>query len=257
MEKETLESLIIDYIDNKLNTADRQFVEQELTRNPEAYKLYEELREVLQVMDKASNMEPSSKLSRSFEKMLQQQIDETGPSKTVLFWPTFYKVAAAVALLIVATGFGFWLSNHLEQQREIAKLKLEMEQTRKAMMAMLENPLSASQRIQGVNVAMQMKKADPEIVQVLYKTMIDDANTNVRLSALEALNKFNFDPSVRKLLVTSLSIQSDPVVQIALIQILVQLNEKGVVNDLQKIIDDSGTMKAVKDEAYTGILKLS
>jgi hypothetical protein len=257
MEKEKLESLIIDYIDNKLNTADRQLVERELTNNPDVYKMYEELREVLQVMDKASSMEPSSKLSNGFEKMLQQQIETSGNAKTVLFWPNFYKVAAAIAFVAVAIGFGLWINNHLEQQREIAKLREEMEQTRKALMAMLENQLSASQRIQGVNVAMQMKKADPEIVNVLYKTMTEDENTNVRLSALEALNKFNYDASVRKLLITSLSVQSDPVVQIALIQVLVQLNEKSVVNDLQKIIDDAGTMKAVKDEAYSGILKLS
>jgi hypothetical protein len=257
MEKEKLESLIIDYIDNKLTTADRRLVEQELAGNPEAYKMYEELREVLQVMDKASSIEPSSKLSNGFGKMLQQEMDGLGTTKTVYFWPVFYKVAAAVAFVLVAAGFGFWINNHLEQQRQITLLKQEMEQTRKAMMAMLKNQLSASQRIQGVNVAMQMKKADPEIVNVLYRTMTEDGNTNVRLSALEALNKFNYDASVRKLLITSLSIQSDPVVQIALIQVLVQLNERSVVNDLQKIIDDTGTMKAVKDEAYSGILKLS
>jgi hypothetical protein len=29
------------------------------------------------------------------------------------------------------------------------------------------------------------------------------------------------------------------------------------VNDLQRIVDDQETMKAVKDEAYSGIMKLS
>ncbi len=46
-------------------------------------------------------------------------------------------------------------------------------------------------------------------------------------------------------------------VQIALIQLFVQMKEKGVVDDLQRIVDDSRTTKAVKDEAYSGILKLS
>jgi hypothetical protein len=35
------------------------------------------------------------------------------------------------------------------------------------------------------------------------------------------------------------------------------MKEKGVVNDLQKIVDDEGTIQAVKDEAYSGILRLS
>jgi hypothetical protein len=37
----------------------------------------------------------------------------------------------------------------------------------------------------------------------------------------------------------------------------VDLKEQSVVDDLKKIVDDEGTMEAVKDEAYSGILKLS
>jgi hypothetical protein len=47
------------------------------------------------------------------------------------------------------------------------------------------------------------------------------------------------------------------VVQIALIQLMVQMKEKDAVKGLENIIEDSETMKAVKDEAYTGLLKLS
>jgi HEAT repeat protein len=125
------------------------------------------------------------------------------------------------------------------------------------MMAMLQNGQSASQRIQGVNVALSMNKADDEIVSALVKTMNEDPNSNVRLAALDALSKFSDDAAVRKALVTSLPKQKDPVVQISLIQLLVKMKEKGVVNDLRKIVDDEKTMQAVKDEAYSGILRLS
>jgi hypothetical protein len=46
-------------------------------------------------------------------------------------------------------------------------------------------------------------------------------------------------------------------VQIALIQLLVKMKETGVINQLEKMTKDASTMKAVKDEAYSGILKLS
>jgi HEAT repeat protein len=108
-----------------------------------------------------------------------------------------------------------------------------------------------------VNVAMDLTKADEEIVRVLFKTLHSDPNTNVRLAALEALYKFQHDTSIRKGLIDALSKQSDPMVQIRLIQLMVDMKEKTVVDDLQKMIDDAGTMKAVKDEAYSGILKLS
>jgi hypothetical protein len=71
------------------------------------------------------------------------------------------------------------------------------------------------------------------------------------------LSKFHAEPQVRKVLLDALSTQKDPMVQIALIQLMVRMKEKSVVNDLKKIVDDSGTMKAVKDEAYSGILILS
>ena len=125
------------------------------------------------------------------------------------------------------------------------------------MMGLIDNQQSASQRLQGINVALTIESADDEVVNALAKRMNEDPNTNVRLAALDALSKFHTEPQVRKVLLDALSTQKDPMVQIALIQLMVQMKEKSVVNDLKKIVDDSETMKAVKDEAYSGILILS
>jgi hypothetical protein len=104
---------------------------------------------------------------------------------------------------------------------------------------------------------MELHKPDDEIVDVLFKTLRNDPNTNVRLAALEALSRFHEDPAIRKRLVTGLTEQTDPMVQIRLIQLMVEMKEKEIVDDLKQMVDDEGTMKAVKDEAYSGILKLS
>jgi hypothetical protein len=257
MEKEKLESLIIDYIDNKLNTVDRHTIEQELVNNPEAYKLYEELKEVIHVMDKASGMEPTAELKAGFDEMLENEIRASKKGKVIFFQPAFYRVAAAIALLIVGGGLGYWVSKQYDQHQRLAEIEKQLEANKQIMMSMIVNQQSASQRIQGMNVAMKIEKADNEIVSALVKAMNEDPNSNVRLAALEALSKFSSDPAVRKILIESLSTQKDPVVQIALIQLMVEMNEKGVMKDLQKIVDDSETMQAVKDEAYSGILKLS
>jgi HEAT repeat protein len=109
----------------------------------------------------------------------------------------------------------------------------------------------------GITVAYQIPKADNEIIATLEKVMNEDPNTNVRMAALEALSKFHQEPAVRKVLLKSLTIQKDPVVQIALIQIMVMMKEKGVIKELERMTEDTGTMKAVKDAAYSGLLKLS
>lgn len=264
MEKEKLESLLIDYIDNKLNFTDRQMVEEELARNVEAYKLYEELRVVLQAMEQSAQWEPSPKLKADFDVLLQKEIKATGKPKIIFFQPSFYRIAAAIALMVLSGFIGFWISKNHSQRDRLALIEKEMEITRKQledtkqmMLAMLDNDQSASQRIQGVNVAMKISKPDDDVVQALLKAMDSDPNTNVRLAALEALSKFHEDPSVRKALIGALAKQKDPMVQITLIQLMVEMREKQIVKELQRIVDDSGTLKAVKDEAYSGILKLS
>ena len=264
MEKERLEGLIIDYIDDRLNAVDKHVVEQELIRNEDARKLYEELKEVMTAMDQSLPLEPSQALKANFERNLQRELSNSPRGKTVIFTPSFYRVAAAVALVVISGSVGFWISKNNEQQRKLAAIEKEMEATRKQlaetkelMLGMLDNTQSASQRIKGVNVAMEMQKADSEIVTALFNTLYTDPNTNVRLAALDALSKFHDDPTVKTGLIQSLSKQTDPMVQIRLIQLMVQMKEKEVVRDLQKLVDDAATMKAVKDEAYSGILKLS
>lgn len=265
MEKEKLESLLIDYIDNRLNAVDRHVIEQELVRNQEAYKLYQELKEVMHEMDRSARLEPGPALRTKFENILKEEIASNRSAKTFFFQPVFYRVAAAVALLILGGGIGFFISKQNDKKLEEIAKKVEAQEQQirmtneitREMMAKLGNEQSASQRIQGVNVALKFEKADDEIVKALVKTMNEDPNTNVRLAALEALSKFIEEPAVKKAFVTSLTTQQDPHVQIALIQILVKIKEKGVVDDLQKIVDDAGTIQAVKDEAYSGILRLS
>jgi hypothetical protein len=257
MEKEKLESMLIEYIDGKLSDTEKQQVEQELARNDEAYKLYEQLREVTQAMEHATELEPSSALKKSFDQLLAIEIKQQAKSRVIFFQPSFYRVAAVITLLVMGGSIGYWINKNQQQQHELAELKRQVEENKTMMLTMINNDQSASQRITGVAVAYQLETADDEIVNVLVKTMNEDPNTNVRMAALEALSKFHAEPTVREALVRSLSIQKDPVVQIALIQLMVTIKEKGIMKDLERMTKDKTIMKAVKDEAYSGILKLS
>lgn len=264
MEKEKLEGMLIDYIDNKLNSVDRHFIEQELLTNDNARKLYEELRELISVMEQSPAFEPPLRLSRAFQEDMKAEIETSSRSKMLFLNPNLYRVAAAVALMIISGAIGYWISRNSAQEDRLAQIEQEMAATRKqlnetkqAVLGMIDNEYSASQRIKGVTVAMELTKPDDEIINVLFRTLRSDPNTNVRLAALEALSRFQNDPVVRSGLISGLPVQTDPMVQIRLIQLMVEMKEKGVVDELKGIADDEGTMKAVKDEAYSGILKLS
>jgi hypothetical protein len=255
MEQQKLESLLIDYIDGKLNSVDKHFVEQELLKNPKSFRLYEELKEIIQLMSRRDVLEPSAKLKQSFEEMLAEEIKVSKKEKVITLNPWWYRAAAAVAFIVVGVTLGFWISN--ENHRQMAIAKANAEKARAEQVVTMISNASAGQRILGVKSALENEAVNIEILRALIKTLDTDPNTNVRMAALEALRRFYSEPMVRKALITSLTKQTDPVVQISLIQVLVEMKEKRALKPLQKIIEDQELIPAVKDEAQLGIMVLS
>lgn len=256
MEKEKLESMLIDFIDGKLSESGRNEVEDILTSDPDARVLYEQLKLVTAAMDRSAELQPGLRMRRRFEAMLSAE-QRSDKGRQIFFQPAVTRIAAAVALVLAGIAIGYWINKNQVQQNELAEIRKELEMNKQLMLSMMENTQSASKRMQGVNVALTITSADDEVVTALVKTMNGDNNTNVRLAAVEALSKFQGEQNVRKALIESLGKQTDPVVQIALIQLLVKMKETGVVKELNKIIEDANTIKPVKDEAYTGLMKLS
>jgi hypothetical protein len=138
-------------------------------------------------------------------------------------------------------------SNPIEEQLILQK---------NALVARLNDMESPGERITAAEEAYALKNSDKDIIDALVKTMDSDPNTNVRMAALDALGRFHREPYVKKQLVASLKTQKDPIVQIELIQLLTKMKQKGILNELEKIVNDGNTMKAVKDHAYIGILTL-
>jgi HEAT repeats len=256
---ENMESKLIDYIDGKLDEKECMLVERAISDNKETRKLYEQLTQVISEMENVDEVKPSSNLQLNFEKILAEEISHTSNTsvKRVFFQPMVLRIAAGVVFTLVGIGIGFWLNGNYQQEQKIVRLQQQMDSTKKVMNALLGNSQSASQRMLGTSVAYQMVKADDEIVKALVKAMNEDPNTNVRLSALEALGKFKHEANVRTVLIQSLAKQNDPVVQISLIQLMVDMKEKSIIGELEKLTQQKEILKAVKDEAYTGILKLS
>lgn len=257
MEKERLESLLIDYIDGKLTDDERALIDRELMVNEEAYKLYEQLKEVIMGMKSVPQTTPSTRIKAQFDQFLAEE-SRAKKGKVIVISPMLYRVAAGVLLVVLGCGIGFWISNRQDHDRELLAMRKEMDATKQLLMTMLENQQSASQRFQGATVALnEVDKVDDEIADALIHAMNTDENTNVQVAALEALGKFYDQPHIRKALIASLKTQKDPLVQISLIRILVQMKEKSVVKDLERISNDEESLPAVKDEAHAGILKLS
>lgn len=124
------------------------------------------------------------------------------------------------------------------------------------MFAGLNNMYSPASRISAASEADQFKSAEQDVVDALATTLDSDPNTNVRLAALDGLAQFYQDKHVRKKLIASLKKQQDPLVEIALINLLTRMKESAILRQLKQMVEDDNTLKAVKDCAYSSMFSL-
>jgi hypothetical protein len=143
------------------------------------------------------------------------------------------------------------------KQAVAAKLRAQNLISRKEVMfASLNNMESPASRINATAEAGELKNADNDIVNALVQTLNTDPNANVRLAALDGLARFYRESYVRQKLIASLKNQQDPVVQITMINLLIRMHESGILTELERMVKDQNTQKAVKDCAYSGIFQL-
>jgi hypothetical protein len=253
MDREKLESMVIEYIDGTLEKSECEKFEFLMETNMEASHLYHQTKMILEAMERSAQLEPSSELKSKFENELQRLLKKKEAKVISISQKLVYRIAAGIALILVSGTLFYWINKSVQQERQLVELKKEKER----MLTMIENQSSAGNRIQGLNVAYALEKADDDIVNALIKALNDDPNTNVRLAALEALGKFHTQPHVRKALIESLSAQTDANVQIELIRLLVAIKATQSLDELKRITTQDDVLPAVKDEAYAGIMRLS
>lgn len=115
---------------------------------------------------------------------------------------------------------------------------------------------SAGERLQGVALASRVERPDKALLDALLDTVDNDPNVNVRLSAAEALYLFSREPRIRERLTESLARQTSPVVQIALIDLLVASREKQAAEALGRLVKDRQARPEVRERAESGLKRL-
>jgi HEAT repeat protein len=133
----------------------------------------------------------------------------------------------------------------------------EVQTTRQSLAVSLIDKDSASERLQGINMSHTLVEPDDKLLDKLLSTLDSDPNVNVRLAAVEALYLFHDHPKVKKGLIDSLSQQSSPMVQAALIDLMVSIRERRAVDALKSLLEEEGVNPEIKDRAEQGIKRLS
>ena len=115
---------------------------------------------------------------------------------------------------------------------------------------------SASQRLKGVSWTGQIEMPGNEIVSALLDTLTHDANVNVRLASIDALKRFADQQNVRVATVDALTHQDSPLVQVALIDFMVEINEREAVPELRRLSEDTTVNQAVRERARWSLQRI-
>jgi hypothetical protein len=178
---------------------------------------------------------------------------------TLLWARPAWQAAFSAALLLAGVLAGRFVAADRKAATgnpEMAQLRAQVENLSQLItLSLLQEP-SPSARLRGVTYSYQVAQPDPEVEQELLRTVNHDPNMNVRLSAVDAIAKFAKNPEVRRALVDSIAVQESPLVQIALIDLLVQLNDKDAVPALRKLAQEKDTDDSVRQRAGFAVQKL-
>jgi hypothetical protein len=176
------------------------------------------------------------------------------------WWPArpAWQTAFAAILLIAGAMVGRYATGPRQNppNPEMAELRGQVESLRQLVALSLMQEQSPSQRLRGVTYSYQMKQPDRQVEQALLHAVNHDSNVNVRLSAVDALAKFTGSAEVRRALADSLPVQDSPLVQVALLDVLVQTKDKAVAQAIGKLSQDQTADPEVRKRAAASLEKL-
>ncbi len=168
----------------------------------------------------------------------------------------WWQAALAFALLVVGVFLGRYWAGPRGASPDVAQLTGQVESLRQLVtLSLLQEP-SPSSRLRGVTFSYQIAQPDAQVEQALLYAVNHDSNVNVRLSAVDALEKYAANPQIRRALADAVPVQDSPLVQIALIDLLVELNDKEAAPALRKLAQDAQADSEVRQHAVWAIQRM-
>jgi HEAT repeats/Putative zinc-finger len=261
-------ALTPDYLTSDLDAAARAGVDGHMTECASCRAELQGLSETwtrLHVLE--DDARPSGALRARFYSMLESypRDPEKEPGAMVVdrpvvrWWGWALRPAAAFLILAVGVAVGTGIrtdSATTQRGAEVARMGAEIASLRQQVSLALINQTSAGERLRGVALVSKVRHPDPSLVSSLLDLVDGDPNVNVRLSAVEALFLFAPQAEVHERLTQSLAKQTSPLVQIAVIDLLVATREKRAAEALRQLIKDNQIRPEVREHAESGIKQL-
>ncbi len=269
MKCEEIGELLPDYLQGSLKAEQDGLVEQHIAECADC-------REDVVIWKKLSLIpveQPSKESRERFEAMLQAY--QTGRNdraatgvdreKRGSVWSWLRSPVGAVAwsaaLLVIGIFAGNYFGNrpiHTNTDRdEIAAMHTELTNMRQMVVLSMLQQQSASERLQAVSYSRREDQLDPQVMSALVRTLRYDGSVDVRLAALDALSRHGAQPQVHKGVVDALQEQQSPLVQVALIDLMVEWRDPDAAQRLRNFVQTPNLNPTVKQRADWALSRLN
>jgi anti-sigma-K factor RskA len=267
MKCEEIAELLPDYLQGSLKAPQDHLVEQHIEECADC-------REDVTIWKKLSLLpseQPGAGSRERFEAMLDAY--QTGrnekPSadreKRRSVWNWLRSPAGAVAWSAALLVIGIFAGNYLGSktthsntgQDEIAAMHTELTNMKQLVVLSMLQQQSASERLQAVSYSRREDQLDPQVMSALVHTLRYDGSVDVRLAALDALSRHGGQPQVHKGVVDALQEQQSPLVQVALIDLMVEWRDPDTAQRLRNFAQTPNLNPTVRQRADWALSKLN
>jgi hypothetical protein len=265
--------LLTTWLNDQLTEEERASVTAHVAGCEECRRELEASRGVWELMGVVPSPEPSAGTLIRFNAMLEEYKDSVAvDTRTTGVWVKLkqlftlqpgFAVAYSMLLILAGLGLGHWLGGSSSavtivsaDKQQLAALTTQVSEMREMMMkSLLQNP-SASERIKGISYTSEIATVDKSVIEALLTTLNNDPNVNVRLMTLEALTHYAGNPAVRAGLVESISQQESPLVQAAMADVMLKLQEKNAIKPLKKLLLQKNLNGLVRNKVEAAIARI-
>ena len=261
MKCEDFRDLILEILDGEIASADRGRFETHIAQCPACAEEFRRLNETWTRLGVLSSERPTTSLTDRFYALLETEQKKPSRRSFAEAWAAFrlrpaFRFGAALVLVLAGVGGGFWFGSRGSAGERIETLSREVQDMRQSMAETLLQQASSSERLRGVGYMEKVRAPGRRTIDALLQTLDSDPSVNVRLAAADALYLFAGWPGVKEGVILSLAQQVSPSVQVALIDLLVDMREKRAVEALKILAGNDKLNPDVRRKAELGVRQL-
>ncbi|MGA9118310.1 MAG: HEAT repeat domain-containing protein [Bacteroidota bacterium] len=257
---------LLAYLSGNLDEATSRVVSEHLLTCDECRKEYETVSRFWNELGRLPEESPAPSLEKSFRDKLrgyEEGILQAGRKPEHVRGKGFldgfriarpvFQLMAAAFMIFIGFVAGYYINGRGNNAQDMAQLHDEVRGLSNLLTVSLLHQESASERLKGVSWSYKLVGRDPGIDAALVNTMQHDRNVNVRLAALDALSRDVHDPVVRREIIHALPGQTSPLMQIALVDILVQIDDREARDVLQQVLKKADLHPEVRKRIIQGL----